>query len=163
MPSFPFPFRYWRARLRTPVNRGRSGWVAWLIVALLCVQMWGLQHEIVHARQLADIGVSAVATATGNATGTDADTDADADVDDDADAQNAWAPVNASLAHAAYGSHHHHCHLFEGATLAAAMAVAVLEWRADRHTDLTPSRATGRSHASALTLSFRSRAPPVTV
>ncbi|WP_087690351.1 hypothetical protein [Pandoraea sp. PE-S2R-1] len=157
MPSFPFTFRYWRARLRTPVNRGRSGWVAWLIVALLCVQMWGLQHEIVHARQLADIGVPAAGTATGNATGTDAD------VDDDADAQNAWAPVNTSLAHTAYGSHHHHCHLFEGATLAAAMAVAVLEWRADSHTDLTPSRATGRSHASALTLPFRSRAPPVTV
>ncbi|ALS59899.1 hypothetical protein [Pandoraea norimbergensis] len=156
MPSFPFTFRYWRARLRAPANRGRSGWVAWLIVALLCVQMWGLQHEIVHARQLADTGVSAAAAATDNAA------DADADTDDDADAQNAWAPVNPSLAHTVYGSHHH-CHLFEGATLAAAMAVAVLEWRADSHTDLTPSRATGRSHASALTLPFRSRAPPVTV
>ncbi|MGC7404856.1 hypothetical protein ACPWR0_08475 [Pandoraea pneumonica] len=149
MPSFPFTFRHWRARLRTRMSHGRAGWTAWLIVALLCVQMWGLQHEIVHARQLAG---GAASTAVVNA-----------DPEDDADAQTAWTPASARLVHVDYGSHHHHCHLFEGATLGAAMAVAVLAWRADITAALAPSFAIGRSHNSALALAFRSRAPPVPV
>lgn len=128
--------------------------MAWLVVALLCVQMWGLQHEIVHARQLAG-GVVSAALASTSAN--------DADPEDDTDAQIAWAPASARLAHVDYGNHHHHCHLFEGATLAAAMAVAVLAWRADTTAALAPSLATGRSHASAPALAFRSRAPPVAV
>ncbi|ALS66080.1 hypothetical protein [Pandoraea apista] len=147
MPSIESVFRQWRACLRMPNGRGRSGWIAWLIVALLCVQMWGLQHEISHAREL-----------SGAAQRVSAAVDLD---DPDSDLTFAGEGGGAST-QAGFGFHHH-CHLFEGATLAAAMAVAVLQWRGDTARANAPMRATGRSHASALQRPFDSRAPPVAV
>jgi len=146
MPSIESVSRQWRALLRTRTGRGRSGWIAWLIVALVCVPMWGLQHEISHARGLSGGVQSASATVDS----------------EDSDLTLAEEDAAAST-RVDFGHHHHHCHLFEGATLAAAMAVAVLQWRGDTVTANAPQRTTGRSHASALQLPFDSRAPPVAV
>lgn len=147
MPPIESVFRQWRARLRTLTGHGRSGWIVWLIVALICVQMWGLQHEILHARELSGSLRSASAPVDSHAS--------DLTFGDDDDVSST-TPFGA-------GGHHHHCHLFEGATLAAAMAVAVLQWHGANATATTPLRATGRTHASALELPFDSRAPPVAV
>jgi len=150
------------------VGRGRSGWIVWLITALLCVQMWGLQHEIAHARELSGIGQhtsgrSGVLAATNAAdTSNVAADDDDGDTADDAVAAD-WSVQSSRTTHASFGTHHHHCHLFEGATLAAAMAVAVLQWAGDASTTHAPLQVNGRSHASAVVLPFDSRAPPVTV
>ncbi|AJC20645.1 hypothetical protein [Pandoraea pulmonicola] len=135
--------------------------MAWLIVALLCVQVWGLQHEILHARLLSHVAAAA------DAAGGDASYDAD-DPDDAAHAVTTAVAVVAPKAgaHAApldFDVHHHHCHLFEGATLAATMATAAWHWGSDAVAHDTPPRATGRAHASATRLPFESRAPPVTV
>ncbi|ODP32799.1 hypothetical protein [Pandoraea sp. ISTKB] len=165
MPSIDSASRSWRARSRAPLGRGRSGWIAWLIAALLCVQMWGLQHEIAHARELAGIGqpASAHGVAGTNAAGLSHDVDADADDDSDAAIAADWSVQSARTTHTSFGTHHHHCHLFEGATLAAAMAVAMLQWTGGADTAQAPLRANGRSHASAVLLPFDSRAPPVAV
>ncbi|QHE90568.1 hypothetical protein PI93_001105 [Pandoraea fibrosis] len=138
--------RRWRAHLRMRSGRGRSGWIAWLIVALVCVQMWGLQHEILHARELSGAAQSVSATV-------DSD-DSDFTLSEDGGGASSQVGV---------GNRHHHCHLFEGATLAAAMAVAVQQWCGDTVTANAPRRTTGRSHASAPQLPFDSRAPPVAV
>ncbi|AJP55992.1 hypothetical protein UC34_01290 [Pandoraea vervacti] len=182
MPSIDSVFRQWRARSRTPLGRGRSGWIAWLIVALLCVQMWGLQHEIVHARELSGVlpglpgggpvaakAFSTLASATHAASDVLVSAGAGGDDGDDSlvptmgrgAANEAAQSIPAS--HASFGTHHHHCHLFEGATLAMAMAVAVLQWSGAAHTAQAPLRPHGRSHASAVLLPFDSRAPPVAV
>ncbi|VVD76287.1 hypothetical protein [Pandoraea anhela] len=191
MPSIDSAFRPWRARSRAPLGRGRSGWVAWLIAALLCVQMWGLQHEIAHARELSGMGQrgaahrvatatvargGATATATATATavtnvaqvadaGDGNEVDAADAIDAESDAAIAadWSVQSARATHTGFGTHHHHCHLFEGATLAAAMAVAMLQWTSAADTTQAPLRANGRSHASAVLLPFDSRAPPVAV
>ncbi|MCE4061133.1 hypothetical protein LXM60_13050 [Pandoraea sputorum] len=134
------------------VGRGRSGWIVWLITALLCVQMWGLQHEIAHARELSGIANVANVAADGD----------DGDTADDAIAAD-WSVQSSRTTQASFGTHHHHCHLFEGATLAAAMAVAVLQWAGDAITAHAPLQVNGRSHASAVVLPFDSRAPPVKV
>lgn len=138
--------RQWRARLRMQAGRGRSGWIGWLIVALVCVQMWGLQHEILHARELSGTAQRVSAT-----------------VDSDDSDLTLSKDGGGASAQAGFGNRHHHCHLFEGATLAVAMAVAVLQWRGDTVTANAPLRTTGRSHASPLQLPFDSRAPPVAV
>ena len=165
MPSIDPASRPWRARSRAPLGRGRSGWIAWLIAALLCVQMWGLQHEIAHARELSGTGLHAASRADASAasiSSTAATADADAD-DSDAAIAADWSAPSSRTASASFGTHHHHCHLFEGATLAAAMAVAVLQWTGDADTADAPLRANGRSHTSAVVLPFDSRAPPVAV
>ncbi|WP_150575119.1 hypothetical protein [Pandoraea aquatica] len=155
-------------------GRGRSGWIVWLITALLCVQMWGLQHEIAHARELSGVGQHTSGRSGGlaatNATdiASVANVADDGDTADDADASDAavaadWSVQSARTTHTSFGTHHHHCHLFEGATLAAAMAVAVLQWAGDASTAHAPLHLNGRSHASAVVLPFDSRAPPVTV
>ncbi|VVE63798.1 hypothetical protein PCA31118_01390 [Pandoraea captiosa] len=181
MPSIDSAFRLWRARSRMPLGRGRSGWIAWLIVALLCVQMWGLQHEIVHARELSGAlsgalpgggpvaakvlsNLAKASPAAGDVIISAAATDGD-DGPVPAMARDAAAGAAQSMptSHASFGTHHHHCHLFEGATLAMAMAVATLQWSGDAHTAQAPLRAHGRSHASAVLLPFDSRAPPVAV
>ncbi|MFJ2994306.1 hypothetical protein [Pandoraea sp. NPDC087047] len=150
--------------MRASLGRGRSGWIAWLIAALLCVQMWGLQHEIAHARELSGSAVPAAAqngaSPAANASNV---TDADDAADSDAAIAAAWSVASAPTSHSGFGSHHHHCHLFEGATLAAAMAVAVLQWTGGADASDAPLRANGRSHASAVVLPFDSRAPPVSV
>lgn len=148
MPFIESVTRQWRALLRAQTGRGRSGWIAWLIVALVCVQMWGLQHEISHARGLSGSVQSASAAVNS---------------DDSDDSDLTLAEDDAAASTQVGFGHHHHCHLFEGATLAAAMAVAVLQWRGDTVTANAPRRTTGRSHASALQRPFDSRAPPVTV
>jgi hypothetical protein len=141
--------------MRAPAGRGRGVWMAWpawLIVALLCVQGWGLQHEILHARLLSNVAAAA-----------DASYAAD-DLDDAARAVTTVVVAPNADAHAPldFGAHHHHCHLFEGATLAATMATAAWHWGSDAVVNDTPPRATGRAHASATRLPFESRAPPVT-
>ncbi|MFK0377202.1 hypothetical protein [Pandoraea sp. NPDC090278] len=150
------------------VGRGRSGWIVWLITALLCVQMWGLQHEIAHARELSGIGQhtsgrsgALAATSAADTSNVVADDD-DGDTADDAVAAD-WSVQSARTTHTSFGTHHHHCHLFEGATLAAAMAVAVLQWAGDADPTHAPLQVNGRSHASAVVLPFDSRAPPVLV
>lgn len=176
MPFIETVSRLWCARVRMPVGRGRSAWIAWLIVALVCVQMWGLQHEIVHARGLAGVvdvssqdraaiaGDGTFAAAGSGATKVSPDT---VDSDDDAFAlaanESGQSGTSAYASHIGFGGHHHHCHLFEGATLAAAVAVAVLVWGGATARTEAPLRTTGRSHASVLQLPFDSRAPPVTV
>ncbi|VVD64317.1 hypothetical protein [Pandoraea terrigena] len=159
MPSIESASCLWRARLRTLMGRGRSGWVAWLIVALLGVQIWGLQHEIVHARGLSG-SVPRVSADRAASAAVDAAESEDAD---DADLAIAADGPGQSMrvASIGFGSHHHHCHLFEGATLAAAMAVAVLSWGSDGATASAPQRPTGRRHASVLRRPFDSRAPPL--
>ncbi len=152
MPSIESVSRQWRAFLRTQTGRGRSGWIAWLIVALVCVQMWGLQHEISHARALSGSVQSGSATVNSN----------DSDLSDDAALTLAEDSAAAST-QVDLGHHHHHCHLFEGATLAAAMAVAVWQWHGDAATANALRRTTGRTHASALQRPFDSRAPPLAV
>ncbi|WP_150736412.1 hypothetical protein [Pandoraea anapnoica] len=167
MASIDSASRLWRVRSRTRVGRGRSGWIVWLITALLCVQMWGLQHEIAHARELSGIGQhtsgrSGAPAETNAAEATAANMADDGDTADDAIAAD-WSVQSSRTTHAGFGTHHHHCHLFEGATLAAAMAVAVLQWAGDASTAHAPLPVNGRSHASAVVLPFDSRAPPVTV
>ncbi|VVE74313.1 hypothetical protein [Pandoraea sputorum] len=162
MPSIDSDARPWRARKRMRVGRGRSGWIVWLITALLCVQMWGLQHEIAHARELSGIGQHTSGRSDALAATTAADIANVAADDDDAIAAD-WSVQSSRTTHASFGTHHHHCHLFEGATLAAAMAVAVLHWAGDASTARAPLQVNGRSHASAVVLPFDSRAPPVTV
>ncbi|VVD70777.1 hypothetical protein PNO31109_00589 [Pandoraea nosoerga] len=163
--------------MRAPVGRGRGGmwmawpvWRAWLVAALLCVQVWGLQHEILHARSLSQAATAAdVSGESGSyVAGTDTadDTGAAPHAARAARATRATRAVTASLAgaHVApldFGGHHHHCHLFEGATLAATMATAAWHWGGEARVDDTPPRATGRVHASAPRLPFESRAPPV--
>jgi hypothetical protein len=143
------------------MGHGRSGWVAWLVVALIGVQIWGLQHEILHARGLSGIAprVSADrgASATVNVQDADGADDAALAIAADGRVQSmGMAPIG-------FGNHHHHCHLFEGATLAAAMAVAVVSWGGDAVAASAPQQATGRSHASTLRRPFDSRAPPLAV
>ncbi|AKC69053.1 hypothetical protein MB84_05620 [Pandoraea oxalativorans] len=167
MPSIDSDSRPWRARKRMRVGRGRSGWIVWLITTLLCVQMWGLQHEIAHARELSGVGQptlgrSGAPAATNVGQADVANSADDGDTDDDAIAAD-WSAQSSRTTHAGFGTHHHHCHLFEGATLAAAMAVAVLQWAGDASATHAPLQVNGRSHASAVVLPFDSRAPPVTV
>lgn len=170
MPSIDSASRPWRVRSRTRVGRGRSGWIVWLITALLCVQMWGLQHEIAHARELSGVGqhtlgrsdAPAAANAVEATVAVVANVVDDGDAADDAIASDG-AVQSSRTTHTSFGTHHHHCHLFEGATLAAAMAVAVLQWAGDASTTHAPLQVNGRSHASAVVLPFDSRAPPVTV
>lgn len=167
MSSLQSASRLWRTRLRTLMGHGRSGWVAWLVVALIGVQIWGLQHEILHARGLSGIAprVSADRGASATVNMRNADDTDDADVAVGAVAAIATDGQFQSMGTTSidFGNHHHHCHLFEGATLAAAMAVAVVSWGGDAVAASAPQRATGRSHASTLRRPFDSRAPPLAV
>lgn len=160
MPSIESASRFWRARLRTRVGCGRSGWVAWLIVALIGVQIWGLQHEILHARRLSGVPpvlADASRSAAGEANDPNEAGGADLAMAADGRAQ-AVGTVSVD-----FGNSHHHCHLFEGATLAAAMAVAVLSWGSDTVIASLPQRATGRRHPSVHRRPFDSRAPPLAI
>ncbi|VVD86910.1 hypothetical protein PMO31116_01393 [Pandoraea morbifera] len=166
-----------RACLRAARGRACGGWTAWLIVALVCVQIWGLQHEIVHARGLTQVvahGSRPAVKSTFGARlqsavpGADApsgvpDTRASivADDDDNDDDEAAIPPEPSAYAgQMGFGGHQHHCHLFEGATLAAAFAVAVLVWKHAAVDATVPTCTTGRRHVSAPQLPFDSRAPP---
>lgn len=166
-----------RACLRAARGRACGGWTAWLIVALVCVQIWGLQHEIVHARGLTQVvahGSGAAAQATSRALtqravpGADVppgapDTVAAIAADDDDD-DAAILPGQSSYAsRIGFGGHQHHCHLFEGATLAVAFAVAILVWKHAGADATVPTRTTGRRHVSASQRPFDSRAPPAAV
>ncbi|AKM30755.1 hypothetical protein AB870_12540 [Pandoraea faecigallinarum] len=147
--------------MRTSLGRGRSAWIVWLIAAWLCVQMWGLQHEIVHARELS--GAWHIGAPHGTHRGAKAANVPDDVVKDAADDPGNAAAKPVRALQAGFGTQHHHCHLFEGATLAAGMAVAMLQWAGDADKADAPLRVDGRSHASAVLLPFDSRAPPVAV
>lgn len=124
----------WRARLQR--SRHLSHALLWLMIAIVTVQLWGLQHEILHVQRLTSAESHAAAQAS-----------------------------ERRLAHASHVDHgvHHHCHLFEATTLAAGMAVALPHWQGVRQTHATPVRAIGISPALHNPVPFDSRAPPRSV